>query len=232
MIRLYVSQPLKKSAQIPLDDKAAHYLVHVMRCQPQDQILCFNGEDGEWIGQLDIPSKKKTLLNLINQTRPQQNLDFCALCPALIKKDNMDLVFQKATELGVTDIYPLITDHTVHAHLNWAHAQAIIKEAAEQCERLSLPTLHEPCRVADLLQKLPGDCVCCCLEERDAGKPLPAPTTKIAFLIGPEGGWSNKEKQFFQAHNILSFHADIGILRAETASIAILAHWQFRKHKK
>ena len=113
-----------------------------------------------------------------------------------------------------------------------AHAEAIVKEAAEQCERLSLPTIHDPIHLADLFKRLPKDAVCCCLEERNHGTTLPPSTTKIAFLVGPEGGWSEKEKTFFKHQNILFFHSDVGILRAETASIAILAHWQFLKSKK
>lgn len=232
MIRLFVQQPLKKNIQIPLNDKDLHYLIHVMRCKTQDQILCFNGIDGEWLSQIEVVAKKKALLNLIEQTRKQDTMDYCAICPALIKKDNMDLVFQKATELGATDIYPLVTDHTVHPHLNRPHAEAIIKEAAEQCERLSLPILHEPLKLTDLFCKLPKDCCCCCLAERSNGTSLPQTKTKIAFLVGPEGGWSTKEQQFFLDKKITLFHSDIGILRAETASIAILAHWQFLKQKK
>ena len=232
MIRLFVSAPLKENSQIPLDDKAVHYLFHVMRCQESSQIICFNGQHGEWLCQLKCLSKKTACAIPTKQVRKQDYPDFCALCPALIKKDHMDLVFQKATELGVTDIYPLITDHTVHAHLNKAHAEAIIKEAAEQCERLSLPTLHDPVRLTELKQKLPQDCICCCLAERGKGDSLPKSNSKIAFLVGPEGGWSDKENRFFRNQKMLIFHSDVGILRAETASIAILAHWQFLKSKK
>ncbi|MBQ3695971.1 MAG: 16S rRNA (uracil(1498)-N(3))-methyltransferase [Alphaproteobacteria bacterium] len=232
MIRLFVQSPLKTGVRVVLDEKSSHYLVHVMRCHSNDELLCFNGMDGEWLCQLELPAKKQGVLSIKKQIRKQEPTPFCALCPALIKKDNMDLVFQKATELGVSDIYPLITDHTVHSHLNRSHAESIIKEAAEQCERLSLPILHEPTTIKDLKKSLPKDCEICCLSEREGSISCLPTDKKMAFVIGPEGGWSTKEKAFFRDQKFMLFHSDVGILRAETASIAILAHWQFLKHKK
>ena len=226
MIRLFINHPLSCNAKCSLDDKASHYLVHVMRCKIGDAVLCFNGQDGEWQAELEISGKKQTSLVVKKQTRPQQNQPFCALCPALIKKDNIDLVLQKATELGVTDIYPLITDHTVHPHFNLAHANLIVQEAAEQCERLTLPTIHSPVKLNEISKILPDDCLYCYLSERkNTTMSLPL-DGKIAFFVGPEGGWSKKELLFFNKHQFLPIHFDVGILRAETASIAILSCWQ------
>lgn len=226
MIRLFTDYPLIADETIELSEKTHHYLVHVMRCQSGDEVLCFNGKDGEWSATLQITSKKQSTLHIIQQTRSQQKVPFCALCPALIKKDNMDLVLQKATELGVTDIYPLITDHTVHAHFNQEHARLIVQEAAEQCERLSVPVIHPPVKLPQLFTQLPKSCAGFYLAERsDSQNTLPA-TGELAFLVGPEGGWSQKELSFLEKSPFQPLHFSVGILRAETACLAILACWQ------
>ncbi len=226
MIRLFINNSLAQDQVISLNEKQYHYLVHVMRCPNQAQLLCFNGKDGEWEAQLQLPNKKTAKLILLHQTRVQEKPTYCALCPALIKKDNMDMVLQKATELGVTDIYPLISDHAVHVHFNKDHSELIIQEAAEQCERLTLPTIHQPMKLSALLQELPKDCQCYCLAERTQDSAFLPTEGKLAFFVGPEGGWSEKEKQFFSKNNFKFLHFDVGILRAETASIAILSCWQ------
>ncbi|MBQ4472052.1 MAG: 16S rRNA (uracil(1498)-N(3))-methyltransferase [Alphaproteobacteria bacterium] len=229
MIRLFVDQHLSKGMSVALTEKTAHYLIHVMRCPNNAEILCFNGKDGEWSALLEIKNKKQLSLNLIKQTRAQTHPHPCVLCPALIKKDNMDLVLQKATELGVTDIYPLITEHTVHTHFNQTHAEAIVREAAEQCERLDVPTIHPTDKVSTIYQKLCKDYTCCCLSERICADNRLSPEATVAFFVGPEGGWSKKEMDFFQKNDCVLCHFDVGILRAETAGIGILAAWQLGK---
>lgn len=224
MIRLFVEHPLFSDACIPLSEKAHHYLAHVMRCKAKDPVLCFNGQDGEWMGSFQLKGKKQSSLLISKQTRQQQHPDFCALCPAIIKKDNMDFVLQKATELGVTDIYPLITEYTVHPHFNEAHARLIVQEASEQCERLTLPTIHPPVKLPQILTHLPK-CDCFYLAERTSGQNLPS-KGDLAFFIGPEGGWSQKEIAFFEKNAFHPLHFSVGILRAETASLSILACWQ------
>lgn len=230
MIRLYVSEPLLKDIVIALDDKAQHYLLHVMRQHDGDVLLCFNGTDGEWKCRLTMTGKKKAVLQVLEQTRPQTQPEFCAICPALIKKDNMDIILQKATELGVTDIYPILSEHTSHPHFNMPHALAVVKEAAEQCERLTLPVIHSPMPLVDLSKNLPSDCACYYLAERQAASSLLPERGPVAFVVGPEGGWSEKENLFFQKSDFIPLHFDVGILRAETACIAILSCWQIGRH--
>jgi len=226
MIRLFIAQPLSKTTQILLNDKQNHYLLHVMRCKAGDEILCFNGQDGEWLCLLQMKTKKQICPTVTKQIRPQTNQHFCALCPALIKKDNMDFVLQKATELGVTDIYPLITDRTVHPHFNQEHARLIVQEASEQCERLTIPIIHPPVSLTQVHKLLPKSCICYYLAERAHDtQGLPA-QGNLAFFVGPEGGWSLEEISFFEKNTYHPLHFSIGILRAETACIAILACWQ------
>ena len=225
MIRLFVDCPLSANVQVTLDNKKQHYLLHVMRCKEDDFILCFNGQDGEWRCRLKT-SKKQAALIAIEQARPQVTSPFCALCPALIKKDNMDLVLQKATELGITDIYPIISDRTVHAHFNRAHAQSVVQEAAEQCERITLPIIHEPTALKQLVKLLPKTCTNYYLAERATQTNTLPQKGDLAFFVGPEGGWTPQEIAFFEKNAFHPLHLSVGILRAETASIAILSCWQ------
>lgn len=235
MIRLYLSCPIQSATSVDLNQEQYHYLCHVMRLKPSDKLLCFNGIDGEWEAIITESGKKKWHILPQKQTRKQNTTPFCALCPALIKKDNFDLVLQKATELNVSDIYPLKLEHSVVSTLNMSRAQSILIEAAEQSERLSLPRLHPVMNLKDFLKILPSDVNLYYLSEREEST---APTTtskKPAFVVGPEGGFTNEELKLLAHANALKLHFPETILRAETASIAAIACWQlgqFIPHKK
>lgn len=227
MIRLFITHPLAAKKTVPLTDKQAHYLMHVMRCRDGQEIVCFNGTDGEWIGPIHQVNKKSFGFDPQKQLRPQSKPAFCALCPALIKKDNFDLVLQKATELNVTDIYPVKTDRSVLSTLNVERANAILAEAAEQSERLAVPTLHPVYTLSELLKKLPPSVQICYLSERGNNSGDLDKITQPAFIVGPEGGFTENELQLLaQQKGALSIHFPDTILRAETASVAALSCWQ------
>lgn len=227
MIRLFISNDLKKDTDIVLSDTILHYLKNVMRRTEGDEILLFNGKDGEWLSQIKTLTKKQGALTVICQTKSQILEKRLILCPALIKKENFDWVLQKATELGATDIYPLITERTVVSKLNLERATSILREASEQCERLSIPTLYSPLKLTDLFKNLPPDIQPVCLSERgQTTAPLTIQKT-YAFFIGPEGGWTPDELTFFKKNNAIFWHLGSTILRAETASVSALACAQF-----
>jgi 16S rRNA (uracil1498-N3)-methyltransferase len=227
MIRLFVSDDLKNNTDIYLSDTTLHYLKNVMRRAEGDEILLFNGKDGEWLSQIKTLTKKQGILTPIRQTRPQTSEKRLILCPALIKKENFDWVLQKATELGATDIYPLITERTIVSKLNLERATSIVREASEQCERLCIPTLYSPLKLTDLFKNLPPNTQPVCLSERGQTT-APLTTQKIyAFCIGPEGGWTPNELAFFEKSNTIFWHLGSTILRAETASVSALACAQF-----
>lgn len=227
MIRLFVSDNLKNNTDIYLSDTTLHYLKNVMRRTEGDEILLFNGKDGEWLSQIKTLTKKQGILTLIRQTRPQILEKRLILCPALIKKENFDWVLQKATELGATDIYPLITERTVVSKLNLERATSIVREASEQCERLSLATLYSPLKLTDLFKNLPPDIQPVCLSERGQTTAPLTKQKKYAFCVGPEGGWTPSELAFFEKNNTIFWHLGTTILRAETASVSALACAQF-----
>ena len=223
MIRLFVSDELRLNTPISLSESHIHYLKNVMRRQPGDDILLFNGRDGEWQSTLKTLDKKQSTCLPHTQTRRQEITPKRYLCPALIKKENMDLVFQKATELGVSDIFPILSERTVISKLNLDRAQALVTEAAEQCERLTVPTIHTPQKIVDVLDNLSPDITPVCLSERGTTtSPLSSGKT-YAFFIGPEGGWTPAELDLFTRKGISFWHLGTTILRAETASVAALS---------
>ena len=227
MIRLFVLDSLSPDGRILLSDAQHHYLLHVMRCRPGDTLALFNGRDGEWLATLDNLSKKEAIARLTRQTRPQPTPHRLILCPALIKKDPFDFVLQKATELNVSDIYPVRSRRTVVARFNADHAHTLLTEAAEQCERLTVPTLHPLQDLSDTLSALPAGTIPVCLGERTTTTVFPAEPHSYAFFIGPEGGWSPDELDLFTRAGAVFWHLGNTILRAETAAIAALSGAQF-----
>lgn len=209
--RLYIDHSLTKGQAVPLDKAQAHYLKNVMRLGDGDAVRVFNGREGEWQAVLS----GKTLIPE-NQSReqgaplPQRHL----YIPPL-KKERMHFLIEKATELGVSDIHPILTDHTATRSIKADKITAYMIEAAEQCERLCLPTLHPLTPLSSL--KLDASFSVAMERSDTTGKP----TSRI--LIGPEGGWSESEKQRFGDTSVTAFSLGHHILRAETAAIISLS---------
>lgn len=222
MIRLFVAAPLGVKQRVELPDPQVHYLLHVMRQKEGNEVALFNGRDGEWIGVLETLNKKSGVVRLERLKREQQTEPQIILCPAMIKKEHMDLVFQKATELGASEIFPLITERTVVSKLNLERAQSIVTEAAEQCERLTVPIVHEPVKLIDLWCVLPKGTRVVCLAERGETTGEIKGDFIPALCVGPEGGWTEKELALFEKQGARFWHFGHTILRAETASIVAM----------
>ena len=224
MIRLFVESRLYAGAAVVPDEKQIHYLKNVMRCDVGEQVLLFNGQDGEWAAVVSQFDKKRFMFAVGYRTRAQTALPVTVLCPALIKKEPMDLVLQKATELGVTRIQPLITRHTVVRQFNLERARLIVREAAEQCERLCVPRVDAPITTDDFLKTVASDETLIFLTERGQTNGSCFTPEKACFVIGPEGGWTPDEiKRFAAVKNGVFCHLGQTILRAETAALAALA---------
>ena len=229
MIRLYTREILSANNKFIPSEKQVHYLIHVMRLKDGDIVHLFNGTEGEWSATVECVGKKTIFLHIREQVAVQENLQPCILCPALIKKENMDLILQKATELGVTHIYPLMTDRTVVRAFNFERANTIIQEACEQCERTQVPILHQPQTIQDVLKQFDSSVTVVHLAERQSTSDTLSPTMIPAFFIGPEGGFSERENQLLsQTNNVRHVHLGTTILRAETAALAVVSAWQFR----
>lgn len=226
MIRLYTHLPLNMEEAVVLTDEQVHYLYHVMRRAVGDEFLLFNGKDGEWLGRAEVLTKRQGIIRLVHQTREQEVTQGAVLAMALIKKDNFDLVLQKATELGVRKIIPLITERTVVSKLNMERAKHILIEAAEQCERLDVPEITEPVLFKTFLAMDVGQKVY--LSERGQTKGVFDQNSSVCFIVGPEGGWSLSEVQAFERmEEVKALNLGRLILRAETAAIGILAAHRF-----
>lgn len=229
--RLYVSADLSTQASLVLPDTQTHYLKNVMRADIGAPVRLFNGRDGEWHAVIDLMDKKKSILALRAQIRTQPETPRPVhLLFAPIKKNRMEWLIEKAVELGATDLHPVITNHTEIRDINPARTRAQMIEAAEQCERLDIPTLHD---ITSLKAKLGGwpqnIPLLMGLERADA--PALAPTLAhalpengpCAFLIGPEGGWSTEEREFPGNLPFLKpVSLGTAILRAETAALYAL----------
>lgn len=201
-----------------------HYLKTVMRRPDASQLRVFNERYGEWLGQLAYQGKKDGavhLQSLVQEVKPRpQKLH---LLFALIKKDRQDFLIEKAVELGVTDLRPLLSHNTVIRDLNGERTKRQIIEAAEQTERLDLPVLHHLVSLEQALRAWPADIPLYAAIERNAApllaSILPVPA-EAGLLIGPEGGFSEDERALLCASKkIQPVSLGAQILRAETAGL-------------
>jgi 16S rRNA (uracil1498-N3)-methyltransferase len=226
-IRLFVTAPLATGAAIAATAGQAHYLGTVMRRAVGDAVVLFNGSDGEWAARLASLRRGVASFVVDDLLRPQVEEPDLWLAFALLKRDATDLVVQKATELGVAALWPVVTARTNAQRVNLERLHAIAIEAAEQSERLTVPCIHEPRPLATLLHAWPaGRCLFVAVE-REAAPPIAATNEPAGLLVGPEGGFAPAELAAIQAHPfVTSVTLGPRILRADTAAIAGLARLQ------
>jgi len=227
--RLFVEVSLAQGAAVPVDGNAAHYLLHVMRTGEGDPVLLFNGTDGEWLARAGAIRKRDLILTCEAQTRPLEPVPDFWLCVAPIKKGRIDLVVEKACELGVARIQPVMTRRSVVDRLNPDRLRAQMIEAAEQCRRTALPDLAAMVPLDGLLSGWDEARALFFADEEggvalaDAFAAHPGPA---AFLIGPEGGFDPAERAMLRAHKaVVPVSLGPRILRAETAAIAAASCW-------
>jgi 16S rRNA (uracil1498-N3)-methyltransferase len=227
--RLFVPGPLAEGAAIAPESTQAHYLSRVMRVAPSDIVILCDDETGEWAAEVTEAGKRAVLLRVMNRLREREPVPDFWLCAALLKKPNFDLVLEKATELGVRRIQPLVTRRCVADKLNGERARTIVIEAAEQCARTALPQVAEPMRLEALLRDWPQDRALFFADENGgepAAEAFAAHSGPAALLVGPEGGFDDSERALVRAHP-LARPIGLGprILRGETAAIAATALW-------
>jgi 16S rRNA (uracil1498-N3)-methyltransferase len=223
-IRLYVTAALAEGDAIAATATQVHYLVHVMRRGPGDTLLLFNGRDGEFAARIETVRRDFATLRVERRTHAQTQGPDLWLAFALLKRDATDLVVQKATELGVAALRPVITER-VNAHrMNAERLTAIAVEAAEQSERLTVPDLHPLQPLAALLSDWPRGRRLFAAVERSQEPRLSPTDGARALLVGPEGGFTPAELEALRAHPFVT-PVSLGprILRADTACIAGLA---------
>jgi 16S rRNA (uracil1498-N3)-methyltransferase len=225
--RLYVETPIGAGARVELDAAQANYLGNVMRLKEGDRLLIFDGMSGEWLAEITEAGKKRMVLSVTEPTRPQEVAPDLWLAFAPVKKGRVDWLVEKAVELGVARLLPVVTQRTIVDKLNLDRMRAHIVEAAEQCGRTALADIDEPVRLDAILK------------QRDSGRTLyfadetggePAAATfqpgPALILTGPEGGFTPDEAAAIRAApNSKAVSLGPRILRAETAALAAVAAW-------
>ena len=229
-IRLYVEQPLGPGQSVPLSREHAHYLFGVMRQAVGASVMLFNGRDGEWRAEVTEAGKRGGTLVCDAQTRPLQMPPDLWLLFAPIKKARTDFIVEKAAEMGVRRIVPVQTEFTNAGRIQRDRLQAHAVEAAEQCGGTFVPEVTDLVRLDRALADLGDRQVMFCDEAR-AGDAVTLPDAEgpWAVLIGPEGGFSDRERQRLGTLNTAHAVA-LGprILRADTAAVAALTLWQMQ----
>jgi 16S rRNA (uracil1498-N3)-methyltransferase len=226
--RLYVEAPLAAGTDVALDRAQAHYLGTVLRLKPGSRVLVFNGRDGEW-GATLAGAKRTAALVVDARTRPQTTPADLHYLFAPLKAARLDYMVQKAVEMGVSRLQPVLTRHSQVARLNMQRMRANAIEAVEQCGILSLPDIGEPVALPHALADLEAARrLVFCDEGADVTDPIAAlagvPGSPLAVLIGPEGGFADDERAaLLKLPNVVRLSLGPRILRADTAAVAALA---------
>ncbi len=222
-IRLHVAAPLHEGAHIDATAAQAHYLGTVMRRAAGDSVVLFNGADGEWQARIADMARGHARFAVAQRLRAQVADADLWLAFAPLKRDATELVVQKATELGVARIVPVLTARTNTPRVNTARLAAIAIEAAEQSERLTVPTIAAPVLLRLLLKDWPAERPLVVAAERQAAPGI-SPLPRAGLLVGPEGGFTPQELDVLRTCPFVHV-ASLGprILRAETASLVGLA---------
>ncbi|HYE27900.1 MAG TPA: 16S rRNA (uracil(1498)-N(3))-methyltransferase [Allosphingosinicella sp.] len=223
--RLFVDQPLAQGTVLALDGAPAHYLANVLRMGPGARVKLFDDRSGEWLAEVVEAGRRRVTLAVGEQLRERETVPDLWLLFAPIKRGRIDWLVEKATELGVARLLPVLTARTVVDRLNLERLRAHIVEAAEQCERTALAELGEPQRLDAILAGWPAERLLFFADEA-GGEPLRPGPGPAAILIGPEGGFTEGERAAVRA---LPQARPVGlgprILRADTAALAAVALW-------
>jgi 16S rRNA (uracil1498-N3)-methyltransferase len=237
--RLFVAAPLAPGLTVALNAAQIHYLATVLRMVPGDPVLVFNGADGEWKAVLGEAGKRHAVLVVETRRRPQPDPGKLHYLFSPLKRARLDYMVQKAVEMGVSKLHPVIMRHTQAERVNLDRMRANAIEAAEQCGILTIPQIAAPVDFAAAIAALDPECrLVFCDEDAPCGDPVAAlradlgldlaaargNNPEIAVLIGPEGGFGEEERAALLGRPRTSRIA-LGprILRADTAAVAALA---------
>lgn len=227
--RLFLAPALAAGASIDLDRQQQNYLGNVLRLGDGDTVLVFNGLDGEWRGRLRRIGRRDLALDVETMTRPQAHAPDIHYLFAPLKRARLDYMVQKAAELGVAHLVPVITHRTVVARVNAERMRANVIEAAEQCGILHVPSIAEPQPLRRVLDAwAPARTLIFCDEGAQVSAPLAALAAvsrgPLAVLIGPEGGFDDEERAALLAlPSVVRLSLGPRIMRADTAAVAALA---------
>ena len=227
--RLFVDAPLSAGQTVALERNQSNYLGNVLRLSAGGSIMVFNGRDGEWQAQI-AGRKRPDSLEILHQRRPQDQLPDIAYVFAPLKHARLDYMVQKAVEMGVSRLQPVLTRFTQVSRVNSERMQANVIEAAEQCGILSLADVAEPMPLDRFLtQRQPQRLLVFCDEAAETTSPIQILQNRgasdgIDILIGPEGGFAEEERALLlRQPRTVRLSLGPRILRADTAGVAALA---------
>ena len=228
--RLFVDVPLAEGAEVALDRARLHYLGHVLRRRAGEPVLVFNGRDGEWRAVLEPAGRQVGRLRIGGQVRPQAAEPGPVLYLAPPKRPRLEWLVEKAVELGVARIVPVLTERTVVKLANPERLRAQLVEAAEQCRRLTVPVMDEPRPLWQALAARAAGSALLMADEAGGGAALLDALRREPagdLLVGPEGGFAPAEAAALRARpGTIPVSLGSLILRTETAAIVLLACWQ------
>jgi 16S rRNA (uracil1498-N3)-methyltransferase len=225
--RLFVETALGPRVRVELDAAQSNYLGNVLRMKEGAQLLLFDGGSGEWLAEVVEAGKKRITLSVKEPTRPQENVPDLWLAFAPVKKGRVDWLVEKAVELGVARLLPVITQRTIVDKLNLERMHAHIVEAAEQCGRTSLAAIEDLLKL-DALLKARDPSRTLYFADETGGEPATKAFAAGPALIltGPEGGFTLDEADAIRSSpNSRAISLGPRILRAETAALAAVAAW-------
>ncbi len=224
-VRLYFSEKLASGIVSKLSENQSHYIKNVIRLNHGDKISLFNSNNGEWDATILGHTKNFTELRIEKQSRPSVNENNIWLAFSPIKKIPQDFMLQKITELGIKKFIPILCERTVVRDINVKRAKKIVIEASEQSNRISIPDILEIQSLDNFLKNFPknGKLIFCDInsKSKDIKKDFVPSKYPICILVGPEGDFSEKERQsIVDQKKTIPLSLAKNILRAETAAIA------------
>jgi 16S rRNA (uracil1498-N3)-methyltransferase len=228
--RIYLAVPLTGGLEVPFDRAQANYLQNVLRLKHGDQVLLFNGRDGEWQASLAGSGKKALTATLVERVREQPPASELHFLFAPLKHARLDYLVQKAVEMGASRLQPVITRHTQVARVNLDRMRANVIEAAQQCGILNVPDVAEPLTFNSMMGQIEAArLLVFCDEDAEVKDPVAALAAaqahpSIAVLVGPEGGFAEDERvALLKRPSVIRIALGPRILRADTAAVAALA---------
>lgn len=220
--RFYINQKLNEGAEIRISDpELLHQWMKVFRLSANDRVIVFNGSGDDFECYFKILSRKEAVL-VVEDERENKNVVKTELhvFQSIIKKDNFEFIVEKCTEIGAKAFHPLITERSEKKDLNLQRLNKIATEASEQSGRTNVPEIFEPQKLEDAIEKFDGELFVFDFDGEEIPEKI---NKKVGVLVGPEGGWSDKEREIFKNKKIKSVSFGPQVLRAETAAIVASA---------
>jgi len=216
--RFYINQPIQVGKEIRVEDsELLNQWGKVFRLSAGDKVVLFNGDGSDFEATFKILSKKEAILVIDRETENKNTSKVeLHIFQSIIKKDNFELIVQKCTEIGAFAFHPIISERSEKKDLNTERLVKISKEASEQSFRTTVPKIFEPLQLEKALENFDGELF---VLDFDGESIRNVNANKIGILVGPEGGWGEKERDYFKEKNIKSVSLGNPVLRAETAVI-------------